>query len=252
MSKRFTEEDLRAAFTAKATEAPKAEDVLRAVRKAERPRPSRLRWLIPAGAAAAAVAVAVPLALNATGSSKKSADNNLNVPAPAAGGAQSTASAFGSSKTDAQSTQAQPASKAPAPAEESVSAICRPQDVTATLTVNSATQATLVVTAHGPACSMRRIPSLHWASALARPNDTGAGAATASLPAGSPGRLSSGASATAPVRWDGACASAGAGPVLVNWGAGDVDVHVTAASPAKCAPADNAANLRIGAFTGLS
>lgn len=248
MTKRHTEDDLRAAFTAKATEAPKAEDVLRAVRKAEPPRRSRLRWLVPAVAAAAAVAVAVPLALNTTGSSKKSADNNLNLPAPAAGGAQSSAGAF-SSEASKRAEGQQPASKAPAPAQAETSGICRPQDVTATLTVTGAGQASLVIVTHAQACSVRRIPSLRWESALAQP--TG-GSVASSLPSGPSGRLSSGASATALVQWDGACAPPSGGPALVNWGAGDVEVPVSDTSPAKCAPADKAANLRIGAFTGLS
>ncbi len=56
---RRSEDDLRAAFAAKATQAPKAEDVLRAVRRATRPRPSKLRWLLPAVAAAAAAPAAM-------------------------------------------------------------------------------------------------------------------------------------------------------------------------------------------------
>jgi len=42
------EDELRAAFTAKAAEAPRAEDVLRAVRREVYQPPARRRWLAPA------------------------------------------------------------------------------------------------------------------------------------------------------------------------------------------------------------
>jgi len=67
-----SEDDLRAAFTAKADDAPAADQVLRAVRRAASRRPDRRRWLVPVIGVAAAAAVGVPLALAVSHSSNTS------------------------------------------------------------------------------------------------------------------------------------------------------------------------------------
>ncbi len=246
MSKRYTEDDLRAAFTAKAGEAPKADDVLRAVRQAERPRQSRRRWLVPAVAAAALVAVAVPIALSGNGTSNKASSGK-----PAAGeglsrgGAADTRSASSASLSGGASNKQAP---------EASSLACRPQDVTTTLTVTDATHATLVVTSRAGTCGISRIPRLRWANALAAP------AATTPEPAAtherkgftpSTGSLAAGASATAPITWQG-CLPA-AGTARVDWGAGPVDVAVTRTAQPSCDArhGSEAPGLTIGAFTGL-
>ncbi len=256
MSKR-SEDELRAAFAAKATEAPQAHDVLRAVRQAEqaaRARRNRLRWLVPAVAAAAAVAVAVPLAVSGNGPTKKSADVNVNQPAASAGGANAPASSprVPSASHD-QSAKGAQAKTAPSQPPLAANSLCRPQDVATTLTAADATHAILTLTARTHACSVLRVPSLRWDSLLARPDTPLVPDSTsASLPSGGSGRLAGGASATALVHWSALCSTAVPGIVQVNWGAGDVTVKLTGATPSTCAPAEKSLDLSIGAFSGLN
>ena len=244
MSKRYTEDDLRAAFAAKAGEAPKAQDVLRGVRKAERPRRSRVRWLVPAVAAAAVAAVAVPLALSVGGSSSNKS-NAGNIPAAGAG-ASSRYAASSHAPGGAQAPSGAGSNQAALPGASAPT--CRPQDVTTTLTVTDATHATLVVTARAGTCAISRIPSLRWANVFAQSRAMSQKRET--QPRGS---LAAGASAVAPVAWQG-CAP-GATTARVDWGAGAVDVAVTGATPASCAASgrsDASSTLTIGAFAGLS
>ncbi len=150
---RRSEDDLRAAFAAKATQAPKAEDVLRAVRRATRPRPSRLRWLLPAVGAAAAVAVAVPIALSVSHSNTGSAKQNA-----AAGGAADASKEAG--------RQAAPSAPGAMSANNGV---CRPDQVRAAVTVRrdaGVERATLTVTALAD-CRIARVPRVTWNGATA-------------------------------------------------------------------------------------
>ncbi len=255
MSKR-TEDELRAAFAAKATEAPQAHDVLRAVRQAEQSahsRRNRLRWLVPAVAAAAAVAVAVPLVISGNGASKKSADVNVNQRAASAGGTHAPASSPRvPGATHDQSAKGAEAKPAPSQPRLAPNSLCQPQDVTATLTVADATNATLTLTARTQACSVLRVPSLRWDSALARPDTPLVpDSASASLPSGGSGRLAGGATATALVHGNALCSSAVPRVVQVNWGAGDVTVSLTGATAGKCVPGEKPLDLRISAFSGL-
>ena len=245
--RRRSEDDLRAAFAAKATQAPKADDVVRAVRQATRPRPSRLRWLLPVVAAAAAVAVAVPIALSVSDSNDKKA----SAPERAAGGADARtryAAPSGASAPPGAATSTQAlVPKAPS-AMGASSAVCRPQDVAATLTVRqqgNAMSATLSITTRSGPCTIARIPSLRWGSLTARP------AAPDARTSRAVGQLARGGTAIADVRWDATC-MAPPGSVRADWGAGYVDVRAGATPQAKCEQLVAPSNLRIGAFTGLS
>jgi hypothetical protein len=251
MRRRRTEDDLRAAFAAKAEEAPNAADVLRAVRQAERPRRTRPRWLVPAVAAVAVAAIAVPLALHANDTANKHGAEKAAAPSANAGSggtAFDTQSTPGARKAPENGAAAGSASP---PKAALATTVCRPDDVMATLTVTDATHAVLVLTARGTACSISRVPTLRWASVPARPEAISA-KTSASLPSGvGLGRLAEQAVATAQVHWTGACASPTGRTVQVDWGAGVVEVPLTETATASCTSAGKPAGLTIGAFNGL-
>ena len=242
-----SEDDLRAAFAAKATQAPEAEDVLRAVRRATRPRPSRLRWLLPAVAAAAAVAVAVPIALSVSNSNTGSAKPNM-----AAGGG-----------VDA-SQKAERAASPSAPAAMSADiGVCRPDQVRAAVTVRrdaGVEHATLTVTALAD-CNLARVPRVTWNGATVRVAEPGVTAPDASAQAtsGAPGRattnpygrLAAGATATAIIGATDQCSARAGDAVRVDWGAGEVELHATGATR-RCEASAQSAKLNIGPFSGLS
>ena len=246
--RRRSEDDLRAAFAAKATQAPKAEDVLRAVRRSTRPRPSRLRWLLPAVGAAAAVAVAVPIALSVSHSNTGSAKQNA-----AAGGAADASKEAGR----------QAAPSAPG-AMSAANGVCRPDQVRAAVTVRrdaGVERATLTVTALAD-CRIARVPRVTWNGATvgaAAPDVTAPGASGAPATSGAPanaatspyGRLVAGATATATIAATDPCSARSGDAVRVDWGAGQVDLHATGAAPRCEAPA-RPAELHVGPFSGLS
>ncbi len=247
---RRSEDDLRAAFAAKATQAPKADDVLRAVRRATRPRPSRLRWLLPAVAAAAAVAVAVPIALSVSDSSSGPSKKAPNVAAGA--GVDASKEARG---------QAAPSAPAGMSADNGV---CRPDQVRAAVTVRrdaGVERATLTVTALAD-CRIARVPRVTWNGATVRaavPDVTAPGAGGTQSGSGAPrtamanqyGRLAAGATATATIQDGGPCSEGFGDAVRVDWGAGEVELHATGAAPRCEAPAQSA-KLNVGPFSGLS
>jgi hypothetical protein len=213
-----SEDELRAAFQQKAAEAPRAADVLRAVRAREAaPRARRRRWLVPALAGAAAVAVGVPLGIalshpSSTGTKK------------GAGGAlQETAAAVSPSRAGGSAGGGQ------APQRATAAAICRPADVTVRLQ-----GATLIVTSRGVACELARVPAVGVAG---RPMPK---------PARRFGVLAGGATATATVRGEGRCAASG-GLLQVDWGAGPVQIPGTTTLP-SCL---QVGTLQASAFTGL-
>jgi hypothetical protein len=244
---RRSEDDLRAAFAAKATQAPKAEDVLRAVRRATRPRPSRLRWLLPAVAAAAAVAVAVPIALSVSDSNGGSTKHAPN--AAAGAGVDSSKQAEG---------EATPNAQAPMSANNGV---CRPDQVRAAVTVRrdaGVEHATLTVTALAD-CRIARVPRVTWngapvPAAVPAP-DAGATRRSSGAPTEAAadvyGRLAAGATATATIHAAGPCSTGSGDTVRVDWGAGEVELHAAGAAPRCEAPAQSA-KLNIGPFSGLS
>ncbi|HEY2982702.1 MAG TPA: hypothetical protein VGJ38_01030 [Jatrophihabitantaceae bacterium] len=244
---RRSEDDLRAAFAAKATQAPKAEDVLRAVRRATRPRPSRLRWLLPAVAAAAAVAIAVPIALSvsdSTGGPSRKAPAN----AAAGGGVDASKEARGAASPSA-------------PAAMSANGVCRPDQVRAAVTVRrdaGVERATLTVTALAD-CRIARVPRVTWngatvLAAVPAPTygDTQHRSGASSEASTDPyGRLAAGATATATIHAADQCSTRSGDTVRVDWGAGEVELHATGVAP-RCEAAAQPAKLNIGPFSGLS
>jgi hypothetical protein len=212
-----SEDELRAAFQQKAAEAPRAADVLRAVRAREAaPRARRRRWLVPALAGAAAVAVGVPLGIalshpSSTGTHKS-----------AAGAQHGTAAAVSPSRAEG-------SAGGPGAPEATSVAICRPADVTVRLQ-----GATLIVTSRGVACELARVPAVGVAG---RPMPK---------PARRFGVLAGGATATATVRGEGRCAASG-GLLQVDWGAGPVQIPGTTTLP-SCL---QVGTLQASAFTGL-
>jgi hypothetical protein len=244
---RRSEEDLRAAFAAKATQAPKAEDVLRAVRKATRPRPSKLRWLLPAVAAAAAVAVAVPIALSVSHSNTGSTKHAPN--AAAGGGLDSSKEA-----------RSQAAPRAPG-AMSADNGVCRPDQVRAAVTVRrdaGVERATLTVTALAD-CRIARVPRVTWngapvPAALPVPasgDSQHRSGAPSEATTDSYGRLAAGATATATIEATDQCSARAGDAVRVDWGAGEVELHATGTAP-RCAAAAQSAKLNVGPFSGLS
>jgi hypothetical protein len=218
---RRSEDELRAAFTAKAAEAPRADEVLRAVRRQVTKRPSRRRWLIPAAAIAVAATVAVPLAVALSSEHGGSAQR---------GRAAAAQSAAGSGE------------KAPPPAAGAAGGLCRPGDVTVAVR-QTAAGATLTVTSRGCACLLARVPQVLWPGSgyAAQPQSEPATRERGVLPAR--------ATARATVRWAGRCPPSG-DVIRVDWGAGPVEVHTTPV-PSTCALASGPPP-DVGAFSGLS
>lgn len=242
-----SEDDLRAAFTAKAGEAPSADRVARAVRQAEaRPR-DRRRWLAPAIGLAAAAAVGVPLALAISHSSTNSKNaNSGNLPqAPAAGSAGGASSAAGAGSAESrQSAAQQPGVASPA--------LCRPADVVVSVR-REAGNGSLLVTSRGPACRIARTPSLRWPSGSTT-FGTQQDSTSGNLDPAIYGVLPSNGVAHATVQWNG-CGLPGGSVVYVDWGSGPVRVRVDPAPPPSgCAktPAPTDEPLRVLPLSGLS
>lgn len=217
---RRSEDELRAAFTAKAAEAPRADEVLRAVRRQVTKRPSRRRWLIPAAAIAVAATVAVPLAVALSSEHGGSAQRGRAAAQSAAGSGE----------------------KAPPPAAGAAGGLCRPGDVTVAVR-QTAAGATLTVTSRGRACLLARVPQVLWPGSgyAAQPQSEPATRERGVLPAR--------ATARATVRWAGRCPPSG-DVIRVDWGAGPVEVHTTPV-PSTCALASGPPP-DVGAFSGLS
>lgn len=245
-----TEADLRAAFAAKATEAPNAADVLRAVRRAER-RPGPRRWLLPATAvlAAAAVAAAIPLMLTG-GDSNTKAERGAAQPAAGAGGAKS---APGGATSDQASSRV---NQAPATQFATAGSVCRADQVTTHVIVGhqaGALRATLTVTARTATCTLSRVPQVIWDGAVvkaaAEPSTTAGGSAPQRKVTDF-GQLPAGATATAVIAATNPCDVGAGDTVTVNWGAGPVTVKATGA--VQCVAADSTPGLSVGPFAGLS
>lgn len=235
-----SEDELRAAFAAKAADAPRAEDVLRAVVRAEqsaRPRGRRtwVRWLVPAVTAAAAAAIAVPLVLSGNGSGREQAGS-------------------GSVATGSSEAAAGGASAAPqAPSARAASVVCRPDQVRAAISVHGR-DATLDLTAGSTSCAVARVPIVRWQAPPGQlPGSArgGANAPEAERPASSYGTLRQGTTASAPIGWGGACGASPRGTVLVDWGAGPVTVQLSGRPSVAC-PGPPAGAPHVGPFTGLS
>jgi hypothetical protein len=243
---RRSEDELRAAFVAKADEAPRADDVLRAVRGAVyEQRRSRRRWLVPAvGAAVVVAGVGLGVGLTSgNGSHHQTADNARGE----AGGGQVSGS--GPLAASAPNPQQLPPSAGSAAAGAGVpSDLCRPADVTVTVQRDAA-GATLRVSSHRLACRLNRVPQVQW---------TGNGPPYSSeqtdgkaIPVEPPGLLPAGATATATVHWTGSCGGPPGDVVRVDWGAGPVEVH-PAGTPQPVCSTPQVAPPSVGAFTGLN
>lgn len=240
-----SENDLRAAFAARAADAPQAEDVLRAVARAEqsvRPRGRRtwVRWLVPAVAVAAAVAIAVPLALGANGPGRTKAGARSGATAPSQAAAGLGGSAAGSVAPESRAAGA-------------ALAVCRPDQVRAVLTAHG-NGATLTLTAGSTSCTVARVPVVVWPAQPPREPGaarSGARAPEAERPGPGYGILHEGGTASATIGWAGPCASPVGRTVQIDWGAGLVTVQVSGPSSAACAGSSGIPP-RVGAFTGLS
>ena len=250
------EDELRAAFTAKAAEAPRAEDVLRAVRREVYQPPARRRWLAPAVAAVVVAAVGVPLGIGlshgSNTSEKKAGGAAVSAGSAPAGGSVGTAPR----------------------AASLADSVCRPDDVTVTVRRDATGAATLTVTSRGTACRLDRVPRVQWTdngTALdAQPEAPAPGPSSPSSPSGPSGPsgssgssgasakapeqlgvLPAGSTATATVRWASACGRPAGDVVRIDWGAGTVEAHAGAESQRSCAQ-ETKPVLRVSAFTGLS
>jgi hypothetical protein len=213
------EDELRAAFQQKAAEAPRAADVLRAVRAREAVPPARRRrWLMPAVAGAAAIAVGVPLgiALSHSSSSEKN----------------KSAGAAHEQTTAASGRGAERAGAGPQNAPEAAAArICSQADVTVSVQGD-----TLRITSRGAACQLIRVPSVR------------VGAAPSATPTASAREFATlvpRTTATAPLHWTGSCATRTGGVIRVDWGAGPVEVHAARVPNASCGAAS------VGPLQGL-
>ncbi|HEY7050123.1 MAG TPA: hypothetical protein VH373_23115 [Jatrophihabitantaceae bacterium] len=242
-----SEDDLRAAFAAKATEAPAASDVARAVNQAvhQGRRRRRPAWLVPAVTAAAAVAVGVPLAITLThgGNSSKEKAGGPVAPALPSAGRSSLAAAPPPGSARSLTPQL------PAEGGGTVQATCRPTEVTVNLR-RAGTGATLTVTSRGPVCRLDRRPAVQWPAG--GPTSGPATSATGQpVPKPATGLLASGATATAAVRSTAGCMLTG-DLVRVDWGAGPVEVRATGASAGPTCTQVGADSVQVGEFSGLS
>lgn len=215
------EDELRAAFQQKAAEAPRAADVLRAVRTREASPPApRRRWLMPAVAGAAAIAVGLPLgiALSHSSSSEKKSGGAAQGETAAANGrySESSGAGAGAQRNAPEATAAQ---------------ICSQAAVTVSVQSD-----TLRITSRGAACQLARVPSVQ---AGATPG------AMTTAPAREFGTLLPHTTATAPLHWTGSCTTRTGRVIRIDWGAGPVVVHAAGLPEASCGAAS------VGPFHGL-
>ena len=243
-----SEDDLRAAFAAKATEAPAASDVARAVNQAVARGPKRRPgWLVPVATAAAAVAIGVPLAIALSNGGSDSNKRGDAARSPLESAQSSTGLGAGRSAGVAPPGAALPSRQLPADGKATPAA-CRPTDVTVTVR-RTATGATLSVTSRGSACRLDRVPTVEWPG-----NGTTSSAGTsASQPAPNPptGQLAPGTTATASVRPSAPCLLTG-DVVRIDWGAGPVEVRAEGPSAGASCTQVGAGSLQVSEFTGLS
>lgn len=250
-----SEDDLRAAFQAKAADAPRADDVLRAVRRETFRPPRRRAWLVPAAAVAVVAAIGVPLGIGLShgGETKKagpaaagSLGHTSSAPQGRSAGGAAENSAGGAASADA-SANASVGSR-PNAAEAAGAAPCRPDQVTVAVR-RGVDEATLSVTSRSAACALDRVPLVQWTDAhrtyAAAPGPSAE--QVPGQPAPATGVLAAKATATAALSWTGDCTGPSGDVVRVDWGAGPVEVHAGATS--GCA---GLGGLRVGAFTGLS
>jgi hypothetical protein len=206
-----SEDELRAAFQQKSAEAPRAADVLRAVRAREAAPPvRRRRWLMPAVAGVAAIAIGVPLGIALSHSSSTETKKS------AGGAQQETATAEGRGAESAGAG----AQNAP---EAAAAQICSPADV-----MVSVQSDTLRITSRGAACQLARIPSVRAG---------GTPGATPAAPAHEFGTLVPHTTATASLHWTGSCATRTGDVIRIDWGAGPEEVHAAGLPDASCGPA---------------
>ncbi|HEY3718230.1 MAG TPA: hypothetical protein VGL39_27200 [Jatrophihabitantaceae bacterium] len=250
MNQPRSEDELRAAFAAKATEAPQAEDVLRAVRREVYRPPARRRWLAPAVATAVIAAIGIPLGIGLSHGNNTSEKKAGDAAMGASSGAGSGSAAAGRS-----------AGTAPRAARLADS-VCRPSDVTVTVRRDAAGAAILTVTSRGTACRLDRVPRVQWTdngtaidaqpeSAVPGPSGPSGSSGSSAKAADQLGVLPAGSTATATVRWAGNCGQPAGDVVRVDWGAGTVEAHAGAETQRTCARQTKPV-LRVSAFTGLS
>jgi hypothetical protein len=243
-----SEDDLRAAFAAKATEAPAASDVARAVNQAVTRGPKRRPgWLVPVVTAAAAVAIGVPLAIALSSGGSDSNKRGAAARSPLESVQSSTGAGAGRSAGVVPPGEARPSPQAPADGK-ATQAACRPTDVTVTVRRN-ATGATLSVTSRGSACRLARMPTVQWPGT----GTTYSAGSSAAQPAPNPptGQLAPGATATASVRPSAPCQLTG-DVVNVDFGAGSVEVHAEGPSAGSSCTPVGVGSLQVSEFTGLS
>lgn len=277
MERPRTEDDLRAAFTLAAQDAPSSDDVLAAVRAATTSRTTRAvrrerlrRWAPIAAVAAVVVAVAVPVGIaisddksgSASASSGTAYDLNGKAAAPeAAGSSAAAATAAGSVGSAGPGVVGGPINSPDPQGPESIPAsapsagrTCAPADLTMTLSwtsgANGLTGVLEVINHTGGDCDLAVKPAVY-------PLD-GAGHRLAVSNINSaegyagPQRLLSGAEATSTITWTNWCGAKAAARVEVDWGSGVGTIDVAAGPTTPACVSGAPTSISSGWFTPLS
>jgi Protein of unknown function (DUF4232) len=270
--KQRSEQDLRAAFTLAAQDAPETADVLARLAAAQAPPPVAAprsavrRWAPIAAAAAIVIAIAVPVgfAVSNSSSGNRSSASSVSVgdakAAPAAAGSSAAAASSaaagdpGSSGSSVAAGIINPSPEIATPSPgPSAGRTCAPGDVALTLTWTQ--------TDHGLTGSLKATNTTSAACDLAvkpavYPLDSGGrrlpvlNAVSAEGYAG-PSRLLAGASATSALSWSSWCGAKASNRAEVDWNTGTATVSVTGPTTPACV-SGGASNISSNWFTPLS
>jgi hypothetical protein len=272
MERPRTEDDLRAAFTLAAQDAPSSEDVLAAVHaastaptpRARAARTARLRrWTPIVAVAAVVVAVAVPVGIaisdDKSGSSSASSGTGYDVggkaAAPEAAGSSAAANAAGATSAGAVGGPVNsPGLVSPPASAPSAGRICAPADLTMGLRWTSGAHGltgVLEVMNHtASACDLAVKPAIYPLDAagqrLADQNVN-----TAEGYSG-PQRLLAGASASSTILWTSWCGARAGERAEVDWGSGVGTVEVATGPTTPACANGTPASISSGWFTPLS
>jgi hypothetical protein len=237
-----TEDDLRAAFTLAAQQAPSTDDVLARLDVAEhvptKPhrRPRTRVWLPIAAAAVVVAAIAVPLAIT-NSNSNRATSSSAGIADSSIGGAKGAASSAAASEGFVVPAIPTGPAGSVTPNVVPSTAVCAPADLTLTVSwTKTGTGLSGTIQAHNisaSACNLAVKPAIYPLDANGKRLDV-QNISTAEGYAG-PSNLNPGATATSTITWASWCGPQAATKAEVEWGAGTAtaDVNNGAADGAR-------------------
>lgn len=255
-----SEQDLRAAFTLAALDAPATADVLARLAAAQAPpaaparRSTVRRWAPILAAAAIVIAIAVPVGFAISNGGDGTRSSASSVSEGDAKAAATSAAAAGSAGSSPAAGIVNPAPEFATPsAGPSTGRTCTPGDVALTLTWTR--------TGHGLTGSLKATNTTSAACDLAvKPSIYPLDSAGQRLPVlnavsaegyAGPSRLLPGASATSALSWSSWCGSTASDRAEVDWNTGPATISVSGPTTPACV-SGGAGNISANWFTPLS